>query len=127
MFVYLGVEHHSGAPRSKALALIANIRLAWRRLPGTNTLAYYENYGEKSFITLAPGLSTSSLEGWPSRLGLRGDTGTRYFIHNTPFSLQVTNRTNKLDRSITNLEMLARYEHSDLLGQLLSCKESKVL
>jgi len=43
MFVYLGVEHHSGAPRSKALALIANIRLAWRRLPGTNTLAYYEN------------------------------------------------------------------------------------
>ena len=26
-----------------ALALPTNIRLGWKRLPGTNTLAYYEN------------------------------------------------------------------------------------
>jgi hypothetical protein len=31
--------HHA----SKALALIANITLVWEILPGTNTLAYYEN------------------------------------------------------------------------------------
>ena len=31
--------HHAG----KALALIANITLVWEILPGTNTLAYYEN------------------------------------------------------------------------------------
>jgi hypothetical protein len=31
--------HHAG----KALALIANIRLVWEILTGSNTLAYYEN------------------------------------------------------------------------------------
>jgi hypothetical protein len=30
------------------------VRLDWKSLPGTNTLAYYENYGLKSFITLGP-------------------------------------------------------------------------
>jgi hypothetical protein len=30
---------HSGRPRP----YIANIRLGWKGLPGTNTLAYYEN------------------------------------------------------------------------------------
>jgi len=40
-----------------ALALPTSIRLDWKGLPGTNTLAYYENSSitaVKRFITLAP-------------------------------------------------------------------------
>jgi hypothetical protein len=40
--------------------LPSNIRLDWKGLPGTNTLAYYEHLcitEEKSFITLAQGQS----------------------------------------------------------------------
>jgi len=52
------VKHLSGAPLyGRLLALLANIRLGWKRLPGTNALAYYEKLGlmtVKSFITLAP-------------------------------------------------------------------------
>jgi hypothetical protein len=43
-----------GAP---LLALPANIRLGWKGLPGTNTLAYYGNLkitAAKSFIIQAP-------------------------------------------------------------------------
>ncbi len=42
----------------RLLALIANIILGWKGLPGTNALAYYEKAqltAVKSFITLAPG------------------------------------------------------------------------
>jgi len=48
-----------------ASALPTNIRLGWKGLPGTNTLAYYENLqltAVKSFITFAPALSTRNLE-----------------------------------------------------------------
>jgi len=46
-----------GAPLyGRPLALPTNIRQGWQSLPGTNTLAYYENYGQKSFITLGPEL-----------------------------------------------------------------------
>ncbi len=41
-----------------APCLNTNIRLGWKGLPGTNTLAYYENSSitaVKGFITLAPG------------------------------------------------------------------------
>jgi hypothetical protein len=39
-----------------ASALPANIILGWKGLPGvTNTLPHYEDYVQKSFITLAPG------------------------------------------------------------------------
>jgi hypothetical protein len=31
----------SGAPERLSLALLANNRLGWKGLPGTNTLAYY--------------------------------------------------------------------------------------
>jgi hypothetical protein len=40
------------------MALLTNIRLGWKCLPGTNTLAYYEHseiMDVKSFITLCPG------------------------------------------------------------------------
>ncbi len=43
-----------------ALALPANIKLSWKGLPGTNTLAYYENpqiTTVKSFIVQAPGVA----------------------------------------------------------------------
>jgi hypothetical protein len=53
MFVgdYPRVEHLKGASIIYALALSANIRHGWKNLPGTNTLAYYEN----PQITLVPG------------------------------------------------------------------------
>jgi hypothetical protein len=48
----------SGAPLwGGLLALPANIRLGWRGLPGTNTLAHYEknvNYGCKKFYSTSP-------------------------------------------------------------------------
>ncbi len=37
------VEYMKGGLLKYALALCANIRLGWKGLPGTNTLAYYEN------------------------------------------------------------------------------------
>jgi hypothetical protein len=53
-----------GAYPSKAhfriLALSTNIRLGWRGLPGTNTLAYYDNpqiTAVKSFTVDAPDFS----------------------------------------------------------------------
>jgi hypothetical protein len=51
------VKQLSGAPfKGSPLALPTNIRLGWKGLPGTNTLAYYENWqitAVKSFIGLA--------------------------------------------------------------------------
>ncbi len=50
----------SGAPL-KPLALPTNIRLGWKGLPGTNTLAYSENpqiMAVKSFMVQAPGYPT---------------------------------------------------------------------
>jgi hypothetical protein len=53
------VKHLSGAPLyGRPLASPINIRLGWTGLPGTNTLAYYENpkiTSVKSFIVPAPG------------------------------------------------------------------------
>jgi hypothetical protein len=40
---YPRVEHLKVASHGKTLALSANIRLGWKGLPGTNTLAYYKN------------------------------------------------------------------------------------
>jgi hypothetical protein len=51
------VDHLKGASLGPAQASPANIRLGWRGLPGTNTLAYYENpeiMAVKSFILQAP-------------------------------------------------------------------------
>ncbi len=47
-----------GASLGKALASPAHIRLGWKGLSGTNTLAYYKNLyfmTVKSFIVQAPG------------------------------------------------------------------------
>jgi hypothetical protein len=53
-----GVKQLSGAPlKNRLLALTINIRLGWRCLPGTNTLAYCEHSSimdTKSFTTLVP-------------------------------------------------------------------------
>ncbi len=52
------MEHLKGVLLEKSLALPTNIRLGWRGLPGTNTLAYYENPEitvVKSLIVLTPG------------------------------------------------------------------------
>jgi hypothetical protein len=51
--------HLKSASLGYALRLHAKIRLGWKSLSGTNTLAYYENSqiaAVNSFITLAPGL-----------------------------------------------------------------------
>jgi hypothetical protein len=52
------VEHLIVALLGQALTLLANIRLDWKGLPRTNTLAYYKNsqiIAVKCFIGLAPG------------------------------------------------------------------------
>jgi hypothetical protein len=49
------VESLKGASLGQAQALEANIRLGWKALPGTNTIAYLairEFSDEKSFVTL---------------------------------------------------------------------------
>jgi hypothetical protein len=57
-----GAKYFSIAPLwGWLLALPTNITLGWNVLQGTNTLAYYENfenYGQKSFITLSLVAST---------------------------------------------------------------------
>ncbi len=51
------MKHLKGAPLyRRPLALPTSIRLGWKSLPGTNTLAYYENpyiTAVKSFIVQA--------------------------------------------------------------------------
>jgi hypothetical protein len=60
------MKYLSGAPFSgRPLALPKNIRLGWKGLPGTNTLAYYENLlitAVKSFVRLAPGVKPIILQ-----------------------------------------------------------------
>ncbi len=51
------MEYLKGASLGNAPALLANIRLGWKGLPGTNTLAYDKNpkiTAVKSFIVQAP-------------------------------------------------------------------------
>ncbi len=43
--------------KGRLLTLPINIRLGWKGLPGTNTLAYFENpenYGSKKFYSTGP-------------------------------------------------------------------------
>jgi hypothetical protein len=53
------VKHHSDAPLyNKFLDLPTNIRSAWKRQPGTDTLAYYKHSqvtAIKRFVTFGPG------------------------------------------------------------------------
>ncbi len=52
---YPKLEHQEVASLGKSPALPTNIRLDWRGLAGTNTLAYYEksvNYGSKRFYSI---------------------------------------------------------------------------
>jgi hypothetical protein len=51
---YPRVENLKGSSLGQAPTLPANIRLGWKGLPGTNTLAYYENYGRKMFYSTGP-------------------------------------------------------------------------
>jgi hypothetical protein len=61
------VEHVIDAPLyGRLLALPTNIRLGWKGLTGTKTLAYYEHLqitDEKSFITLGPGRLRTKQQG----------------------------------------------------------------
>ncbi len=41
--IYPRAEHHKCASLGLTLALLENIRLGWKGLAGTNTLAYYEH------------------------------------------------------------------------------------
>ncbi len=57
------MEHLQGPSLRQALALFAIIRLGWKGMPGTNTIAYYESLqitDRKSFITLGLDVSTGS-------------------------------------------------------------------
>jgi hypothetical protein len=70
------VEHLKGASLGQALALPANIRLGWKGLPGTNTLAYYKNpqITDKTFYNIGQWCRvykpffSSSLTGGPNKL-----------------------------------------------------------
>ncbi len=55
---YQRVELLKGASLGKAMALMANIGLGWKGLPGINTPAYHESSkitDKQCFITLGPG------------------------------------------------------------------------
>jgi hypothetical protein len=57
---YTRVEHLKGASFRLALALLGNIRQGWKGLPGTDTVAYYENSyitDIKRFVSLGPGVN----------------------------------------------------------------------
>ncbi len=60
------MEHLKGASISQALALLTNIRLDWKGLPRTNTLAYYKHpfiTAVTSFTILGPGVLFPVLAG----------------------------------------------------------------
>jgi len=62
-------------------ALPANIRLGWKGLPGTNTLAFYEHSSiaeANSFITLRPGPNVIKLF---SSVNYRFSKKARVFCH----------------------------------------------
>ncbi len=51
------MENLKGASLVQALALLVNIRLGWKGLPGTNTLAYNKNfvsYDRKKVYNIGP-------------------------------------------------------------------------
>ncbi len=58
------VKQLPGAPLlGRLLASPTNVRLGWKGLPRTNTLAYYKNLtitAVKSFIVLAPGINVKT-------------------------------------------------------------------
>jgi hypothetical protein len=57
------MKHVSGVPLyARLLALRTYIRLSWKGLQGTNTLAYYEtlNYGHEKFYNICPRLDESA-------------------------------------------------------------------
>jgi hypothetical protein len=66
------MKHLSDAPLyGRLLALLANIRLSWKGLAGTNAQAYYEKSqltAVKSFITLATGVNVIKLTMRPNKL-----------------------------------------------------------
>jgi hypothetical protein len=52
------VEHLKGSSIGQAPVLPTNVRLGWKRLPGTNALAYYKkfvDYGSKKYCGPGPG------------------------------------------------------------------------
>ncbi len=58
------MEYLKGASLRQVPALPTNIRLSWKGLPRTKTLAYYVNpyiMSVKSFIAQAPGVSIETL------------------------------------------------------------------
>ncbi len=76
----------SGAPLyGKLLALPTNVRLGWKSLPRTNTLAYYKSLeitAVKSFITLAPGQNITKLF---TAVMYEGLQKARVFVPGRPF------------------------------------------
>jgi hypothetical protein len=59
------VEQLKGASLSSALALLENIGLGWKGLPGTNTLAYYKHSqitAVKSFITMGSSVDDNAIK-----------------------------------------------------------------
>jgi hypothetical protein len=58
------MEHLAGVSLGKAPALLANVRLGWKGLPGTNIIAYYKHFkitDKKSFIAMGPGANVIKL------------------------------------------------------------------
>ncbi len=96
----------SGPPLlGKLLALPTNIILGWKSLPGTNTLAQYENSyitAVKSFITLSPGANVIK-KFWP----------------------KFTNYRTKLECLLEYTEKLARDKHSSSVRKFVhyGCKK----
>ncbi len=81
----------------------ANIRLRWEGLPGTKTLAYYEDLSitaVKSCVTLGPGAVVTTF---------------------TVF-VQISHSV-----ALHWLKRLSRDKHSSLSGRLISYKENEVL
>ncbi len=51
--VYLRFEHLKVASLRQVVALLANIKLGWKRLPGISTLAYYRNCSHKKLCNIS--------------------------------------------------------------------------
>jgi hypothetical protein len=89
------VKHLSGAPLyGRLLALIPNITLGWKGLPGINPFAYYERSSitaVKSFIKLLP-VSTCAIS------SNRMDAADAELVPALPTFLFITGGENRLER-----------------------------
>ncbi len=106
---YPEVEHFKGTSVGCSLALLANVRLGWKGLPGTNALAYFASSSateKKVFVTLEPGANVIKL--FPSLLTTRPNKPECLYL---AIAFQTSLTFDGNTRSLTKKEASERFSY----------------